>query len=405
MDLAFTAADEQFREEVRTWLEESLRGDFAELRGRGGPGDEEECFDGLLAWEQHRAKSGWLGIAWPKEHGGRGSSLMQQVIFNEEYARARAPGRLSHIGEELTGPTILAFGTEEQKQRYLPRSCRGECTLAFGLTEPEAGSNPLEGTCTYRREGDKLIMNGVKYLISNGSVADAVIVFAFPEGATGADRRMSAIIVDTAGDTFEKEQLHSKPGMYTSDTAMFQMNDHPVDGRNMLGKEGEGFRIAMHTLVSGRLSVAAGCLGTIEDLLDECVRYCKERHQHGKEIGKHQLVQDHLARIEIMRATSDAVIERAAIAKQVSDDNPGNKELLGKADFLVAQAKYWASNAAWEAADRAVQIFGGRGWSELYRPFRHLQDVRVCRIYEGTDEVMKLKFGAALLGKDFEAFK
>jgi alkylation response protein AidB-like acyl-CoA dehydrogenase len=106
-----------------------------------------------------------------------------------------------------------------------------------------------------------------------------------------------------------------------------------------------------------------------------------------------------------MRATSDAVIERAAIAKQVSDENPGNKELLGKADFLVAQAKYWASNAAWEAADRAVQIFGGRGWSELYRPFRHLQDVRVCRIYEGTDEVMKLKFGAALLGKDFEAFK
>ena len=351
-------------------------------------------------------KHNLLGMSMPKQYGGRGADSLTYtralVRINKEGTGVRTffSGHCS-IGQF----PILKYGTEEQKQRYLPKSCRGECTLAFGLTEPEAGSNPLEGTCTYRREGDKIIMNGVKYLISNGSVADAVIVFAFPEGATGSDRRMSAIIVDTAGDTFEKEQLHSKPGMYTSDTAMFQMNDHPVDGRNMLGKEGEGFRIAMHTLVSGRLSVAAGCLGTIEDLLDECVRYCKERHQHGKEIGKHQLVQDHLARIEIMRATSDAVIERAAIAKQVSDENPGNKELLGKADFLVAQAKYWASNAAWEAADRAVQIFGGRGWSELYRPFRHLQDVRVCRIYEGTDEVMKLKFGAALLGKDFEAFK
>jgi len=210
--------------------------------------------------------------------------------------------------------------------------------------------------------------------------------------------------VDTAGDTFEKEALHAKPGMYTSDTAMFQMNDHPVNGDNMLGKEGEGFRIAMHTLVSGRLSVASGCLGTIEDCLDECLRYARERHQHGKPIGKHQLVQDHIARIEMMRATSDAMIERAAIAKEISDNAPGDADLLSKADFAVAEAKYWASNAAWEAVDRAVQVFGGRGWSELYRPFRHLQDVRVCRIYEGTDEIMKLKLASKLLGKGFEAF-
>jgi alkylation response protein AidB-like acyl-CoA dehydrogenase len=178
-----------------------------------------------------------------------------------------------------------------------------------------------------------------------------------------------------------------------------------IRGDNMLGKEGEGFRIAMHTLVSGRLSVASGCLGSIEDCLSECIEWARTRHQHGKEIGRHQLVQDHLAKIEMARATSEAMIERAALAKQLSDDNPGDKALLGDADYKVAQAKFFASNAAWEAADHAVQIFGGRGWSELYRPFRHLQDVRVCRIYEGTDEVMKLKMGAKLLGKEFEAFK
>ena len=143
----------------------------------------------------------------------------------------------------------------------------------------------------------------------------------------------------------------------------------------------------------------------IEDCLAECVTYAKTRHQHGKEIGRHQLVQEHLAMIEMARAASDAMIIRAAEAKQASDEKPADKDLYAEADFRVAEAKFFASNAAWEAADRAVQVFGGRGWSELYRPFRHLQDVRVCRIYEGTDEIMKLKIAAKLLGKEFEAFK
>lgn len=348
-----------------------------------------------------------LGIPVPTKYGGRGADSLT-------YARC-----LARINREGTGPRtffsgqtsigqypIWKYGNDKQRDQYLPASCRGDCTLAFGLTEPDAGSNPLEGTTTYKKSGDKYLLNGVKYLISNGSIADAVVVFAFPADKTGAERRMSAFIVPTKGATFEKEALHSKPGMYTADTAMFQLNDHPVPLDHLLGEEGNGFRIAMHTLVSGRLSVASGCLGVIEDCLHECVEYSKMRHQHGKPIALHQLVQDHLARIEIMRATADAMIERAALAKEASDNAPGDKTLLADADYLVAQAKYWASNAAWEAADRAVQVFGGRGWSELYRPGRHLQDVRVCRIYEGTDEVMKLKIASKVLGgKDWEAFK
>lgn len=346
-----------------------------------------------------------LGMPVPVEYGGRGADAVA-------YARA-----LARIGREGTGVRtffsgqtsigqypIMRYGNAEQHQRYLPASCRGEKILAFGLTEPEAGSNPLELTTTYRRAGDKFLLNGVKYLISNGGIAQAVVVFAFPEDRTGADRRMSAFIVDTAGDTFEAEDLHAKPGMFTANTGMFQMNDHPVPLANLLGEEGNGFRIAMGSLVSGRLSVAAGCLGVIEDCLAEVLSYARVRHQHGKPIGKHQLVQAHIAEIEMDRAASEALVERASAAKAASDAALGDAKLYAAADMCVAQAKFFASNAAWDAADRAVQIYGGRGWSELYRVGRHLQDVRVCRIYEGTDEIMKLKIASALLGKDFAAF-
>ncbi|MBX7165391.1 MAG: acyl-CoA/acyl-ACP dehydrogenase [Pirellulales bacterium] len=347
-----------------------------------------------------------LSMPFPREYGGRGADAVT-------YARA-----LARIGREGTGVRtffsghvsigqypIYRYGNEAQRQRYLPRAARGEIIAAFGLTEPDAGSNPLEMTTTYRREGNRFLLNGVKYLISNGGIADVVVVFGYPEDQAGDARRMSAFIVETAGETFEREDLTSKMGMYSANTGMFQMTNHPVPAENLLGEEGNGFRIAMGTLISGRLSVAAGCLGVIEDCLAEVLNYSKERHQHGKPIAKHQLVQEHLAMIEIHRATSDAVIERAAQAKAASDAAPGDAKLVAEADFLVTEAKFVATNAAWDAADRAVQVYGGRGWSELYRVGRHLQDVRVCRIYEGTDEILKLKIAAALLGKEYQAFQ
>jgi alkylation response protein AidB-like acyl-CoA dehydrogenase len=346
-----------------------------------------------------------LGMPLPVEYGGRGADALT-------YARA-----LARIGREGTGVRtffsghtsigeypVLRYGSEATKRKYLPKAVAGECIMAFGLTEPDAGSNPLELTTTYRREGNHFILNGVKYLISNGSIANAVVVFAYPEDVPSEKRRMSAFVVDTDGDTFATEELPSKLGMFTADTGMFQMTDHPVPLENILSEEGNGFRVAMGTLISGRLSVAAGCLGVIEDLLAEALDYSRTRHQHGKPIGKHQLIQAHLAHIEMDRAASDALVERAALAKQASDENPRDAELRSEADFRVAEAKFFASNAAWDAADRAVQVFGGRGWSELYRVGRHLQDVRVCRIYEGTDEIMQLKIASALLGKGFAAF-
>jgi alkylation response protein AidB-like acyl-CoA dehydrogenase len=324
---------------------------------------------------------------------------------------------LARIGREGTGVRtffsghtsigqypILRYGNDDQRQCYLPKSAAGACILAFGLTEPDAGSNPLEMTTTYRRDADRFLLSGVKYLISNGSIADAVIVFAYPADKTGSERRMSAFIVDTSGDTFVAEEITAKPGMYTANTGMFEMSEHPVPAANLLGNEGDGFRIAMGTLISGRLSVAAGCVGVIEDCLAEVLEYAKTRVQHGKPIGLHQLVQEHIAEIELARAASDAMVARAAEAKRDFDADPTNKKLLAESDLAVAEAKLFASNAAWRAADHAVQVFGGRGWSELYRVGRHLQDVRVCRIYEGTDEIIKLKVASSLLGKDWASF-
>ncbi|MGE3314557.1 MAG: acyl-CoA dehydrogenase family protein [Planctomycetaceae bacterium] len=343
-----------------------------------------------------------LGMAMPAEYGGRGADL-------RTYAKA-----LARIGQEGTGlrtlfsghiaigqTPILEWGTEEQKQKYLQPSCRGEMLMAFGLTEPDAGSNPLEMTTSYRREGNRFLLNGVKYLISNGGIADVVIVFAYPEGTREG---MSAFIVETSGEGIEREDLTAKLGLPTSNTAMFELTDYAVPVENLLGGEGNGFRVAMSTLVSGRLSVAAGCLGVIEDCLKESLEYARQREQHGKPIGKHQLVQAHIAEIEIARQATESLLATAIDAKIAARSAPKDVSLQKQADMLAAQVKYFASNAACDAADRAVQVFGGRGYSELYRPGRHWKDVRVCRIYEGTDEILKLKIAASLLGKEFAAF-
>jgi alkylation response protein AidB-like acyl-CoA dehydrogenase len=349
-----------------------------------------------------------LGMPVPKEYGGRGADSVGYALALARIGREGTGPRTFFSGQTSIGQApIMYFGNAEQKQRYLPASCRGEKVLAFGLTEPEAGSNPLEMQMTYERQGNKFILNGVKYLISNGGIADAIVTFAYPaKAATKADRRVSAFIVDTNGKGFEKEDLTAKMGMPTANTAMYELTNYEAPAANLLGEEGNGFRIAMTTLITGRLSVAAGCLGVIEDCLAEAVNYAKERRQHGKPIGLHQLVQEHIAMIEMHRATSEAMVLRAAEAKDAWGRDQANAELKAQADLRVAEAKFHATNAAWDAADRAVQVFGGRGWSDLYRPGRHLKDTRVCRIYEGTDEIMKLKIASIMLGgKEWEAFK
>ncbi len=342
-----------------------------------------------------------LGMPVPTAYGGRGADAVTYCLALARIGREGTGARTFFSGHTSIGEyPIFTWGSEDIKRRYLPAACKGEKILAFGLTELDAGSNPLEMQSTYERRGDHYILNGVKYLISNGGIADAVVTFAYPKGGG----RISAFVVDR-GPGFESEDLTAKIGMPTANTAMFEMRDVRVPVNNLLGEEGDGFRIAMGTLVSGRLSVASGSLGVIEDCLSEAVHYAKERNQHGKAIARHQLIQEHIAAIEMDRLASESLIFRAAAAKDAADREPGNAALRSQADLLAAQAKLFTAQAAWDAADRAVQVYGGRGFSTLYRPGRHLMDVRVCRIYEGTDEILKLKIAASVLGKEYEAYK
>ncbi len=344
-----------------------------------------------------------LGMPIPKAYGGRGADMVTYARMMARIGREGTGVRTFFSGHSAIGQgPILAWGTEDQKRRFLTPSARGEFVCAFALTEPEAGSNPREMTMTYRRRGDEFVLNGEKYLISNGGIAGLIVTFAYPEGRSG---RISAFLVETHRPGFTSTSLEPKVGNVTADTVRFVLRDYAIPAANLLGAEGEGLAIALSALVGGRLSVAAGCLGVIEDCLSEVVNYAKGRRQHGKPIARHQLVQEHITAIEMHRLTTEAVVILAAEAKEASTADPLDPALRARADLLSAQAKLHASRAACDAADRAVQVFGGRGFLEAFRPGRHFQDTRVARLYEGTDEILTLKIAAAILGKEYEAFQ
>ncbi|HWE35820.1 MAG TPA: acyl-CoA dehydrogenase family protein [Isosphaeraceae bacterium] len=342
---------------------------------------------------------GLLGMHVPAEYGGRGADAATYALALARIGHEGTGVRTFFSGHSSIGQgPILAAGNAEQRGRLLPPTCRGERICAFALTEPQAGSDPKSLRATYRLEGDSYILNGEKYLISNGTIADLVVTFARPEGGG----RIGAFVVAADATGFEAEELGPKVGNPTADTARIALKDCPVPVADRLGAEGDGLRVAMGALVGGRLSVAAGCLGVIEDCLAEALAFAKGRHQHGKPIAKHQLVQAHLAEIELARATTESLVLRAAQAKAAAESDPS---LHDTADHLAALAKWHAARAACDAADRAVQVFGGRGFLEENRPGRHYRDARVCRLYEGTDEILTLKVAAKLLGKEYEAFQ
>ncbi|MBI5378505.1 MAG: acyl-CoA/acyl-ACP dehydrogenase [Thaumarchaeota archaeon] len=341
-----------------------------------------------------------LGLPVPEEFNGRGADNFTFIKALERIGMEGSGVRsVFSVHSSLAQKTLMKFGRDEQKERYLKPSAKGEIILAFALTEPDAGSNPLELKMNYKKDGDSYILNGTKYLITNAGIADAIIVFA-----KSINNEMSAFIIDTNREGIEREDLVSKMGTPTTNTGMFELRDYRVSKENIIGKESDGWQIAKQVLIDGRLGVAAGCTGSIKDCLIEAVKYSKERIQYGKPIAKHQLIQEHLTAIKIHLSSSSMMVRRATMFKDKWDKNPDDKELMRRADLAVAEAKLFCTKSACDAADGAVQILGGRGWSFLYRPGRHLVDNRVCRIYEGSDEIMKLKIAAGILGKEYRSY-
>jgi alkylation response protein AidB-like acyl-CoA dehydrogenase len=345
-----------------------------------------------------------LGLPISRRFGvGQGADVLTYALALERIGMEGTGVRTFLSGHVSLGQvTIQKWGTEEQKQQYLPDATRAEKVMCFGLTEPTAGSDPASLRTTFEDRGDHYVLNGSKAWISNGSIADVAVIFAYPKGKREG---MCGFIVEKDFNGYSSQQQKHKLGMPTSDTGSIFLDNCIVPKQNMLGPIGKGLNVAYSGLMSGRLSVAAGCLGVIEDCINESVAYSKQRVQHGKQIGKHQLVQRHIGEMSTNLEAAKNLVYKAALYKHHSDEEPGNKQLRDEADILIAKAKYFASRASFDAADRTVQIFGSSGYSFETRAPRHLVDTRVCRIYEGTDEIMVQKIAVSLLGPDYEAYR
>jgi alkylation response protein AidB-like acyl-CoA dehydrogenase len=246
VDLSDTPADEAFREEVRTFLQESLAGDFAGVRGAGGPGREHEAYDERLAWDRHLAAHGWTCIGWPTEHGGRGLPLFQQVIFHEEYAAAGAPARVNHLGEELLGPTLIAFGTEAQQQRFLPRIVAVEELWCQGYSEPDAGSDLANVSTRALLDGEEWVVDGQKVWTSLAHQADWCFVIARTEPGSTRHRGLSYVLVPMQQEGVDVRPINQLTGTSEFNEVFF---DGARTGADMVvGEPGEGWKVAMATL-------------------------------------------------------------------------------------------------------------------------------------------------------------
>ena len=246
MDLTYSPADEAFRAEVRDWLEGNLSGEFAGLRGRGGPGREHEAFDERVAWDRHLAQAGWTCLGWPEEHGGRALPLLQQVIFHEEYAEADAPARVSHIGEELLGPTLIAFGTEAQRQRFLPGIRDVTELWCQGYSEPGAGSDLANVATKARLVGDEWIVDGQKVWTSLAHVADWCFVVARTEPGSQRHAGLSYLLVPMDQDGVEVRPIEQLTGGSEFNEVFF--SGARTDADLVVGEPGGGWKVAMGTL-------------------------------------------------------------------------------------------------------------------------------------------------------------
>ncbi|HEY6463434.1 MAG TPA: acyl-CoA dehydrogenase family protein, partial [Polyangiaceae bacterium] len=250
MDLTFTPREQAFRAEARQWLAESLTGRFASLVGRGGPGDEHALLEGRLAWERAMGEDGWTCLAWPREHGGRGATLIEQVVFLEEYARARAPGRVGHIGEGLIGPTLLLFGTDAQKRRFLPPIARGTEMWCQGYSEPNAGSDLANVQTRAELVDDEWVVTGQKIWTSHAQWADWCFVLCRTDASEPRHRGLSYLLVPMHQPGIEVRPIRQMTGTSEFNEVFFDGARTAAD--NVVGDVNDGWKVAMGTLAFER---------------------------------------------------------------------------------------------------------------------------------------------------------
>ena len=371
MDYKLSREQEMLRQMYRDFCQNEVKPLAAEI-------DEQERFP----WEavEKMGKLGLMGVYFPREYGGGGADVLSYAMFVEELGKVCGTTSIivsSHTS--LCCAPIYEFGTEEQRKKYLSDLLTGRKVGAFGLTEPSAGTDASAQETTAVLDGDRYILNGSKIFITNGGAAQTYIIFAMTDRSKG-HRGVSAFIVERDFEGFSVGREEKKMGIRGSSTAELVMQDCVVPRENLLGREGQGFRIALHTLDGGRIGVAAQALGLGEGAIDEAVAYTRERVQFGKRISQFQWTQFQLADMATKMQAAQYLVYAAACAKQDGEDYSRQ----------AAMAKLFASEAASDVTRRCVQLFGGYGFTREYPVERMMRDAKITEIYEGTSEAQRM---------------
>jgi alkylation response protein AidB-like acyl-CoA dehydrogenase len=335
------------------------------------------------------AEIGFLGGPLPQEYGGMGLDNLSYCLVVEELGRADSSVRgIVSVNVGLVGKTLLKWGTDEQREEWLPRLCSGEALGCFGLTEPGSGSDAASLRTRAVRDGDNWVINGSKMFITNGTWAGLALIFARTgeEGPKG----ISCFLVPTDTDGFSAREVKGKLGLRSQDTGELFLEDVHVPDSNRLGDEGQGFKVAMSALDTGRMSLAAGSVGIAQGSLEASVSYSQERSQFARPIARFQLVQELIADMAVETEAARLLTWKVATLADA-----------GKPHTLESSvAKYYASEVAVRAANAAVQVHGGYGYVDEYPVGKYLRDARVATLYEGTSQIQKLIIGRALTGEN-----
>jgi butyryl-CoA dehydrogenase len=334
------------------------------------------------------ADQGYLGAIVPQEYGGAGLDYLSYGLIVEEIGRGDSAIRtVISVQTSLVCSAILKWGTEEQKRSYLPKLCSGEWLGCFGLTEPDTGSDAANQKTRARKTDGGWVINGAKMWISMGNYARVALIFAQTDPDLG-HKGLACFLVDTEQDGFKPSTIEHKMGLHASDTASIALEDVEVSDDQLLGGIGEGFKVAMSALDSGRYSVAAGCVGICQGCVEESVAYAKEREQFGRPIASFQLVQAMIAEMVLKTDASRMLVWRAGFLKDKGRPNT----------LETSIAKLHATEASLECANLAIQVHGGAGYVDDHPVERYFRDARVTTLYEGTSQIQKLIIGRGMTG-------
>jgi len=368
--LQYTDEHRMFRDALRRFLAREITPHIEEWEEAGIVPRE--------AWKK-MGEQGFLAMSVPEEYGGLGADFLYSVVVMEELMRTNFCGLAAPLHSDIIVPYIIAFASEEQKHKYLPGCVSGDIITAIAMTEPNTGSDLAAIKTTAVESGDEIVINGQKTFISNGINCDLLVLAARDPGEENPHAAVDLYLVEAGIPGFEKGKRIKKIGWHSQDTAELYFTDCRIPKANRLGGKGSGFIKLMMKLQQERLVCAIGAVAAAEYMLEITIRYCKERTAFGRPLSKFQNTQ-----FEIVEMATDVRLGRTFVDKLIADHMEGKNIVVD-----VSMAKYWTTDMASRVADRCMQLFGGYGYCEEYPIARAWRDIRVTRIFAGTNEIMK----------------